>query len=714
MVEEMSEQAVALLRRILPPDGLRIGCTMIGDRIGQQVVCETTEQLVEFLLNADVRGQDAYYACATYRERTGVYNERKKKWQLRCQANVLWVSSFWADIDTREGKPDAPYGDRQEAWNAALKFCKASRMPLPVVVNSGYGLHLYWPLRAPVAEAVWRIYAKQLAQLFEQHGLKVDKSRTQDSASILRAPGTHNRKYGRCVPVQCGELVGPYQIDDLPLGSIVEALPGALGSTEASPQLRLRRRLIDNVDPPPRWSEREEADLRSALAHIPAVDRQIWLLVGMALHWTGWPRAFQIWDEWSRTAPHKYNEVDQRKTWESFGRSSEVRATKIATIYHLAKQGGLVGEATTPITQQAAPAGSSETAVKSTTDRILMTTAADLRLMTFEPVRYVLPKFVPEGVTLLVGRPKIGKSWWVLDFCLACAGDRPVFGNMKAVHGDVLYLALEDKMRRLQRRIDKLMQTFNAEWPKRLGLVASGGWRRSDQGGLEDIDAWCKSVPKPVLVVIDTLERIRKPANGKTSLYSADYEAITGLQNIAIKHGIAIVVLHHDRKSESEDAFDTVSGTLGLTGAADTILMLKRRSTNIVLHARGRDIEESETAMQFDKATCRWTMIGPAAEVVQSDQRGRVIGVLKSAGQPLSVTDIMNDAELPSRSATDTLLFRMVNNGMIERVGKGRYKIPVAVNDTQETGKFGKKERSNAKSNDEIAGKIERKKRANG
>jgi AAA domain len=129
------------------------------------------------------------------------------------------------------------------------------------------------------------------------------------------------------------------------------------------------------------------------------------------------------------------------------------------------------------------------------------------------------------------------------------------FGSLNAVHGDVLYLALEDGKRRLQRRLDKLLPTFSGEWAERLTLVPMGGWHRADQGGLEDIGAWCKSVPKPVLVVVDTLERIRKPANGKSPLYSADYEAVAGLQKIVLEYGIALVVLHHDRKSDADDAF---------------------------------------------------------------------------------------------------------------------------------------------------------------
>jgi RecA-family ATPase len=272
-------------------------------------------------------------------------------------------------------------------------------------------------------------------------------------------------------------------------------------------------------------------------------------------------------------------------------------------------------------------------------------------------------------VTLLASRPKLGKSWLVLDLCVACAGDRFTLGQIKPVAGDVLYLALEDNPRRLQRRLDRLMRGADA-WPARLTLTTQ--WRRANEGGLADIEEWCGSVLAPRLVVIDTLEKIRPPG-GSGPLYSADYLAITGLHRIASEKGLAIVVVHHDRKADGEDPFDTVSGTLGLVGAADTVLLLKRRPTGTVLYARGRDIEESETAVQFNKATCRWTMLGPAAEVHRSNERARVLEVLAEAGRPLPIKEIQTRADLPSRNATDTLLFRMVEAGEIRRVAKGVY-----------------------------------------
>jgi hypothetical protein len=313
--------------------------------------------------------------------------------------------------------------------------------------------------------------------------------------------------------------------------------------------------------------------------------------------------------------------------------------------------------------------------------------ASELQSMTFPPVRYVLSGYIPEGVTILAGKPKVGKSWLVLDLCIASAAGRFTLGTLKPFPGDVLYLALEDNPRRLKRRIKKLLQALESKWPDRLTLKTE--WRRADAGGLSDIEEWCASVPEPTLIVIDTLEKIRPMTNGKLQAYGVDYQAIEGLQKLAGKFGIAIVINHHVRKMDADDPFDTVSGTLGLTGAADTILILKRQSGGITLHARGRDIEESETAVQFDRATCKWTILGAAADVHRSNERAAIIRALETAGDDgLSVAEIMAATESQSRGAIDTLLFKMNEAGEVKRLKRGVYAC------RKDAGKIGQKERN--------------------
>jgi AAA domain len=311
--------------------------------------------------------------------------------------------------------------------------------------------------------------------------------------------------------------------------------------------------------------------------------------------------------------------------------------------------------------------------------------AATLQHMTFPPLKFIVPELIPEGATLLVSRPKLGKSWFVLDVAVAVASGRFTLGELKPMSGDVLYLALEDGRRRLQRRLTKLLPTYGEPWSQRLKFATE--WPKADQGGLADIEAWISSVESPRLVVVDTLAQFRKPPSAKAQLYAEDYAAIAGLQKIASAHCLGIVIVHHDRKMEADDVFDTVSGSLGLTGAADTILVMKRQAGAVTLHVRGRDIEEREKALQFDKQACRWSILGAAADVYRSAERKRVLAALE--GGPLRAKELMLEAEVRNRNAADVLLHRMLKDGEIIRAGRGLYSLP-----DRDACKIGKKERS--------------------
>jgi AAA domain len=304
-----------------------------------------------------------------------------------------------------------------------------------------------------------------------------------------------------------------------------------------------------------------------------------------------------------------------------------------------------------------------------------ITKASELRSMKFDPVHYTVPGFIPHGVTILAAKPKAGKSWLMLDVCIAVAAGRLTLGQLKPSDGDVLYLALEDSKRRLQGRVDKLLTPFGAEWPARLEFATE--WKKLHEGGLEDLAQWCGQHPNARLIVIDILERVRKPdPGGKQRPYALDYEAIATLQPLAHKYNLSVVVVTHLRKNESDDPFDTVSGTLGLTGAADTLLVLQKTTAGVTLHAVGRDIDGSSTAVQFDKSTCRWTILGAAAEVRLSDERRKILTALRESAEPLGPKAIAK-AVGSKEGTVRVTLGRMVEDGEIQKVGRAMY-IPVA------------------------------------
>ena len=300
-----------------------------------------------------------------------------------------------------------------------------------------------------------------------------------------------------------------------------------------------------------------------------------------------------------------------------------------------------------------------------------ISTAAELRSRTFAPVRWVVPGCVAEGCTLLAGKPKIGKSWMALEMGLAVATGGTCLGGVACEQGDVLYLALEDNERRLQGRIDKLLGMFAAEWPAAFAYATE--WPRDNDGGLQRLNDWIIHSQKPRLVIVDVLAMFKSMRGSRESLYEADYLSVKGLQALAGKYGIAIVIVHHLRKAAAEgDPFEAISGTMGLSGAADTALILNRGGSGTTLYGRGRDVEEIEKAVAFDRTTCRWKIQGEASEVQRSGERNAVLTALREVGSAMSPAEIagVTGAKL---NATYQLLHKMTCAGEVIKDGRGRY-----------------------------------------
>ena len=184
-----------------------------------------------------------------------------------------------------------------------------------------------------------------------------------------------------------------------------------------------------------------------------------------------------------------------------------------------------------------------------------------------------------------------------------------------------------------------------------------------------DIRQWIEHTDNPRLIVLDTLAGV-KPIRTQHG-YTEDYESLAALHRLANEKGVSIIVLHHTRKMEAEDPVDTVSGTLGLAGCADSVLVLARSSQGTTLYVRGRDIEEAEHAVNFDKAGCRWTILGNAAEVHRSNERGRILTVLDDASEPMGPSDIAAAAEYAESTTPSSSCTRWPPTARSRRWGAG-------------------------------------------
>jgi hypothetical protein len=236
---------------------------------------------------------------------------------------------------------------------------------------------------------------------------------------------------------------------------------------------------------------------------------------------------------------------------------------------------------------------------------------------------------------------------------------------------------LEDNKRRLKSRMAKLFGTQ----PRSPRLRFMTSMPRLAEGGLEVLRNWIKSVPHPRLIAIDTLAMVRMPNRKDQSAYDADYAALITLRELAHEHGVAVVMVHHVRKMDADDPFDTISGTLGLTGCPDSLVILKRDTAGALLLARGRDLEEMEKAVAFNKQTCMWSIMGDADDIRRSAQQQTILAALREAEEPQTPIQIAATADM-KRPNVRVLLSKLVRDGAIRKASRGRYEIrpPEATN----------------------------------
>ena len=229
----------------------------------------------------------------------------------------------------------------------------------------------------------------------------------------------------------------------------------------------------------------------------------------------------------------------------------------------------------------------------------------DIYGMVFSPKEWIIKGILRSGLYILAGAPKVGKSFLVGQIAYHVSTGRPLWGY--PVHrSPVLYMALEDDHQRLQERMFRM---FGVESTKDLYFSISA--KNLREGLEEQITGFVKDHPGTRLIIIDTLKKIR-PGDDDTYSYARDYADMTQLKKIADDNGICLLLVHHTRKKEDEsDAFNTVSGTNGLTGAADgSFIFAKKRRTDsdAVLQFTGRDLQDQIFYLSKNRETLTWEL----------------------------------------------------------------------------------------------------------
>ena len=230
--------------------------------------------------------------------------------------------------------------------------------------------------------------------------------------------------------------------------------------------------------------------------------------------------------------------------------------------------------------------------------------AEDLQNRTYEPTPFLVEELLPEGLHILAGAPKIGKSWLALWLCLCVSQGQPLW-NFAVTQGEVLYLSLEDSFQRIQTRLFDL--TEDAPPTLHFAIMADTLKRGLEQ----QIEQFLTDHPAAKLVVMDTLQRVRS-AGGDSNLYANDYQDVGLLKQLADRHHIAILLIHHLRKLHDDDPMNMISGSTGLSGAADSTFVFQKNSrlANVAsLHCTGRDIPDRTLKLEFGEEDHVWKLL---------------------------------------------------------------------------------------------------------
>lgn len=290
--------------------------------------------------------------------------------------------------------------------------------------------------------------------------------------------------------------------------------------------------------------------------------------------------------------------------------------------------------------------------------------AADLLALDLPPLRWVVPDLIPEGTTILAAPPKVGKSCLIYQIAVEAAIGGDLLGR-RVTPGSVLYLALEDGKRRGQ---DRLRTALAGRTMPRGRLEVRWDARNIGEGLEEDLAVWLADHPDAVMVAVDTLGKVRPHGDARRNAYEVDVQMLSRLQDLFRDRPVALVIVHHARKDAHDDFLASVSGTYGITGSADTIVVVRRKRLEAfgTILVTGRDIADTEAPVRFEGGT--WQS-APGALPAASFERTEVYEYIEAHGPvfPQAIADHLG----MSRTSVANMVGKLVQAGAVARANRG-------------------------------------------
>lgn len=254
--------------------------------------------------------------------------------------------------------------------------------------------------------------------------------------------------------------------------------------------------------------------------------------------------------------------------------------------------------------------------------------AEELLDTTYAPTGTLVDGLIGQGIYILAGAPKVGKSWLVLWLANQVSKGEAVWG-LKTEKCGVLYISLEDTFQRIQKRLNDVSGgTPGPIWLATEALYIGEGFE-------EQLVTFLAAHPHVKLVIIDTFQRVRKAGQEQYN-YASDYEAVCALKKIADRFLITLLLVHHTRKTGSSDSFNMISGTTGLLGCADGALVLQKSSrmeTTATLDVTGREVADTQLNLRFDKQRTVWDFVSFGGDMREKEPNPILTAVQNFAQQ---------------------------------------------------------------------------------
>ena len=311
-----------------------------------------------------------------------------------------------------------------------------------------------------------------------------------------------------------------------------------------------------------------------------------------------------------------------------------------------------------------------------------LTTAAELRDKEFPPIKWAVDNVIPEGLTVLAGDPKCGKSLVAVDICSAIASGGYALGNRKCVKGDCLYVSFEDPERRVKARI---AQQCNL-WPDKFKLL-TGALSQLGESFYRQVDEMMLMWPDLRCMVVDTMQFIIPPKPQGVTDYDHMYRCLDPLHRWAINNHIAVILITHMAKSRVQDGdnpFAGIIGSVAIQGTSDSMILLRKNHAKEglvmndpdipdgFLRIQGREMGTEHYALEFDHEALKWS-INREAELRDTTSNSNwilITDVIKK--KPMGAVEISSELKI-NKATVKSCLKRMLDKGLIVKVDKGVY-----------------------------------------